>query len=348
MTPTTTERSPFSGRGWIVWSVMAAVVAGSGGWVGVLWQQQAVEQHLAAARKLTRSDERQAAEEYRRYLQFHPRDAAVRVEFAKVLRRRDPEGALQELRKIPATDALHDDAVRLTAALAIDQGRDYDAVGPLRHLSKRIPDDAGVQLALAQLRFRERDFEAALIHAQSARSLNPKQPEAWLVEAESLDELKRTMEMVEPLQAVLAIDTEIPQAHLNLAFAYQLVGREEEALKHAEWFLQRFPQSAAGLRTLALIQRSRGEHEAALTAVKKSLELRPNQLDAEVLEAELLLFLRRSEEAYQVVSHAYQSHGPERRVLTLLIRAALLTGRRDESQDWQRRLTQLGGLHTDT
>ncbi len=318
--------------------MIVAVIGALGGWSS---QQRSLMQPLVRARTLAHSNEKEAAVEYRRYLEAHPADAAVHWELATLLKRRDPEGALKELRKIPMQDANYPDAIRQAAALAIDLGRDYDALEPLLFLGEKDPKDAGVQLALAELKFRARDFEAALAFAQRSRALNPQLAEAWLVEAEALDELKRPTEMVEPLEAALKIDAEIPQAHLNLAYAYQLIDRSDEAYEQASWFLKRFPQSAAAYRTMALVQRARGQHEEALAAVQQSLKLRPNQLDASLVEVELLLYLRRSEEAYERVTQMYQAHGAERRILTLLVRAALLSGRRTESQDWQRRLNQL-------
>lgn len=323
---------------WLLLVVLVAVLGVTGGWA---FQQRAFTQSLQRARQLARGNEKQAAIEYRRYLEFHPADDAAHFELAAVLKRRDPDGALAELRKISPRDPHYSDAVRQAAAIALDLGRDYDALEPLLHLAKLHPDDGGVQFAIAELRFRARDFEAAFSHAKRARECNPQLAEAWLLEAESLDELKRSTEMVEPLETALKLDGEIPQAHLNLAFAYQLVGREDEALKHVQWFLKRFPQSAAAYRTLALVQRARGEPEEALAAVQQSLSLRPNQLDSTLLEVELLLYLRRTEEAYRRIQQAYDSHGAERRVLTLLVRAAALAGRREDSQAWQRRLDQL-------
>jgi len=332
-------QSPTTGWGlWIALIALVVVMGAIGGWS---WHQRFVSSPLTQARTLSRHDERQAAAEYRRYLEYCPTDAAARLELATLLKRRDPDQALQELRKIPPQDANYVAAVRQVAALSIDFGRDYDAVEPLVYLAERLPDDARVRLALAELRFRSRDFEAALEQARQARERDPQLAEAWLVEAESLDELKRSTEMIEPLESALKIDPQIPQAHLNLAYAYQLVGRDDEAYEHVQWFLQRHPNSAAAHRTLALVQRARGQSEAALEAVQRSLTLRPNQLDATLLEVEILLYLRRTDEAYEQIRKAHQSHGAEQRILTLLVRTALLSGRRSESLDWQRQLDRL-------
>jgi Flp pilus assembly protein TadD len=328
-------------RGWAAWCLIAVLATAIGWWLGWTLQNWSTSRLLTQARSLAMIDEKQAKLVYRKYLEYRPSDSEARLELADLLKRREPDAAFQELRLISPGDHRFIDAARRTAALAIDMGRDYDAVAPLVFLEQTFPEDAGVQLTLAELRFRERDFDSALKHARRSRELNSQEAQAWLVEAESLDELNRSAEMVEPLEAALRLDPELPQAHLNLAYAYQVVGREDEALDHVQWFLERFPQSAAAYRTLATVQRARGKNEEALWAVERSLELKPNQLDATLLEAELLLFLRRPEEAYHQLELMHAAHGPELRLLALLQRAAQLSGRKTEASEWQQRLFRL-------
>lgn len=336
--PTVTARSETRGWRWLLPIGLAAIVGGAGGAVGEIVMTQRM---LRQARTFGRSDASRSETAYRWYLQRCPGDSVARKELAALLQYRQPEAALKELRKIPIDDPSYPDVVRQAAAIALNLGRDYDALEPLRFLESHFPHDAGVQLALAELRFRGRDFESALEHSRRCRALKPEEVQAMLVEAEALDELKRSAEMVEPLEAALQLDAELPQAHLNLAYAYQFVGRGDEALGQVQWFLRRFPQSAAAHRTLALVQRSRGRMEEALSAVRRSLELHPNQFEAILLEAELLLFLRRSDEAYGRLERLQQAHGSERRLLTLLARAAALSGRKSEAAKWQERLAKV-------
>lgn len=328
-------------RGWGIWCLIA-LFAGVIGWgMGWVLQRWGTSELLTQARSLAMTDVKQSQLAYRRYLQRNPRDSSINLELADLLKHREPDAAFHVLRTIRPDDQHFADAARRTAALALELGRDYDAVGPLLFLEQTFSQDASIQLALAELRFRERDFESALKHARGSRVLNPQQTGAWLVEAESLDELKRPSEMVQPLEAALRLDSDLPQVHLNLAYVYPLVAREDEALEHVQWFLERFPQSAAGYRTLAMVQRARGNHNEALLAVQMSLKLKPNQLEATLLEAELLLFLRRPDEAYQVLERMSEMHGPEFRLLTLLQRAAQLSGRKAESDNWRQRLSRL-------
>ena len=150
--------------------------------------------------------------------------------------------------------------------------------------------------------------------------------------------------MIEPLESALRIDGELPEAHLNLAYALQLLGRNAEASTHVNWFLQRYPNSAAGLRILALVERGLGRPEQALDAIRRSLKQNPGSLDAALLEGELLLFLRRPQEAFDQLSAWNQRLPGDRRLLNLLIQIATRLRRPDLLELYRKQLQQLSTM----
>lgn len=283
----------------------------------------------------------QAIAAYRRHLSRFPKDGNARYALALLLKSGDPDLALREFRAIPADARELVPAARHVAALSLNLHRDYDARGPLLYLQERLPKNAGVELSLAEISFRERRFAEALQHAQRCRELRPNLPEAYLIAAESLDELQRRHEMIEPLEAVLKLDPQLPQAHLNLAYAYQLAGRTDEALEHIQWSLARDSRSAAAYRVLSLIERDRGRLDVALSAVQKSLRLEPHRLDSGLLEAELLLLVDRPEDAHRQLTELAEYHGDEQRLLLLRIRAAGASSRALEATELRSRLEKL-------
>jgi tetratricopeptide (TPR) repeat protein len=141
----------------------------------------------------------------------------------------------------------------------------------------------------------------------------------------------------------LKLDPELAQAHLNLAYALQLIGRNDEALEHVQWFLKRHHETAAAHRILALIERALGHPEAALAAVRQALQLQSRNLDAALLEVELLLFLRHNDEAFQRVSELANHFGDEQRLLVLRVQAAVRSGHTEEAQKLHSRLKRLVG-----
>lgn len=327
----------------VVWRTLVFVsLLGIAGGIGYTFRVWIAHRDLRQARadaQWHRVD--QAVSAYRRHLAHFPQDGAVRLELASLIKHRDPGEALAEYRAMPLASPEMPLAARQVAAICLELGRDYDALGPLLYLQEKLPDDAGVQLALAEIRFRERNFEAALSHARRCRALQPSLPGAYLIAAESLDELKRSGEMVEPLEAVLKLDSELSAAHLNLAYAYQTLGRFDDAFKQIQWYLQRDAKTASAERILALIEQGRGHLPEALAAARKALKLQPHDLEAGLLEADLLLSLNQAETAFQHATVLAEYYGDEERLLKLRIRTAKQTGRTAEAEKLQSRLTRL-------
>lgn len=278
---------------------------------------------------------------YQRYLLQLPDDSATRLEFAQYLQRKNPLEALREFRQIPPSAAEFTTAARAVAGLSMNLERDYDAIAPLEFLEAMFPDEAGIQQALAEIHFRQREFDKSLEHARRFRTLKPDSVEACLLIAESSDSLGQTDAMIEPLEWALHLNPEIPQAHLNLAFALQSAGRSEDAFPHVRWFVDRFPSSVAGHRILAMVERSRDHDDEALAAAQKASELGPGNLECAILVADMLLYRRRYQEAYDKLEKLAIDWPREPRVLTPLLRAAVFCRKSERIQELQTLLRKI-------
>lgn len=278
---------------------------------------------------------------YRQHLTGSPTDDVARLELVRVLQKKRPDAALSELRSVTPNTPQHLEAARLAAAISLGFERDYDALGPLKLLESKQPDDAAVQQALAEIYFRQRDFERSLEHSKRSRKLRPDNVEVCLLIAEASDSLGKTEAMIEPLEIALRLDPELPQAHLNLAYAYQSAGRFDEALPQVDWFLARYPNSIPAHRIRALTLRGQGRDQEALETIQAALKLAPKNLDCAIIAADLLLYLRRSSEAYKLLESFTADWPRERRLLTPLLRAAILSGRPDRAHQIQSQLQDL-------
>lgn len=297
---------------------------------------------LSQARQLARDgilDE--AVTAYHKHLDQHPGDHAVRLELALLLQDQDEDAALKELRQIPANAPEHLTAARYVAGISLKLQRDYDAIAPLELLEAKFPNDAGVQQALAEIYFRRRDYDLSLEHAQRFRTLKPDSTDACLLIAEASDGLGRSADMIEPLEAALRIDQSLPQAHLNLAFAYEAAGQPEQALPHVRWFLERYPRSVAAHKILTMVERGRGQYDEALLAAQAGRKLAPRNLDLAILEAEILLYLRRPAEAYDVLNALTDDWPRERRLVTPLLRAAVMCRKTERVRELQSLMQEL-------
>jgi tetratricopeptide (TPR) repeat protein len=158
------------------------------------------------------------------------------------------------------------------------------------------------------------DFETALQHADNAAAMLLKttgfsgdsnrtsQSDSiaiCLLQSELLFRLHRTDEMLDPLETVLQLAPDHFGAHANLAFALRFCGMLDEADQHVQWCLERQPDFLPVRRIQAEIMRDRGDAESALRSVRELLLAAPRDLDCQLLQAELLMYSREFELAYQ-------------------------------------------------
>lgn len=324
------------------WSACVLLLALCGVEAGRRYVDWSRHRPLVTARAAARRhDFEPAIAAYREYLAVTSSDSTARLELAGLLLKSQPEEALAVLRQIPPRNADFPAAARLVAAICLELGRDYDARGPLEALLDAFPQDSGIHQAFAEVCYRSKDFERAVEHARQSRRLNPRSVESCLLEAEASDDLQRPADMIEPLETALQLDPDLPQAHLNLAYALELIGRAADAKPHVDWFLTRYPRSVGGLRIRAVVERSLGKNDAALAAVRRALELSPGHLDCHLLQAELLLFDRQAAAAYDSLKPLDATWGFDRRFLSLFLRAASLSRQTEAARELQLRLQRL-------
>lgn len=282
-----------------------------------------------------------AVECYLQHLAQHPRDWRSRFELAAVLDGIDPLQSLVELRKIPSDADQYQEALRFMARVCLDRGRDREAKETLLTLESLTPDDAWVHLSLAQVFSRQRELAIALDHARQAAKLDPSRAAAHFLVAELLDELDRRAEMIPPLLAVLDLQPEDYAAHSNLSYAYAKTGRPAEARREALWCLARNPKDFQAHRWLAMAAREDGKLDEAKAEIDKALQLAPEDLNCRVLEAELLLFARQADKAFQRLQPLYERYPNELRLTALLAQAAAASGRPKDAENYRQQLQRL-------
>ncbi len=278
---------------------------------------------------------------YRDRLAETPQDHAARLELVKLLKPLDAESAVEELRKIPPEAAEYREAVWHIAHIATVGQQDDLAEESLLKLNELGPNDLGVVLSLAELYFRTNRYAQALAWAEEARDLAPERAETWLFLSEILDGLNRRGEMLKPLQKAIQLDPNLYPAHANLVFALQFAGQSEAAIREARWCLDQNPEDTAVRRWLAMALRDQGEHETALVEIRKALATAPDDVSCRIVEADLLMFGRKAEEAYQALKPYYPNAADRRDFLGSLARAAAMSGRKEESRRYQQEIVEL-------
>ena len=273
-----------------------------------------------------------AIEHYRRHLAKYPDDWGVHSELGLVLSEVDRPQALAEFRKIPSDAEAYLDARRQIVSICLATERIEEAEKTLLELTERTPEDWSPQLMLAELYFRQSRPRDALPYAQRATELNSEHAGVRSLTAEILDELQRPGEMIAPLQKLIELDLENYAAHINLSYAYSEAGQPERSQEEAEWCLARNANDVNAYRFLAKALRDQGKVEQAMETVEQALKLVPYDLECRLLEAEMLIFNRREDEALKRLEPLYEQHQADRRLVSLLARAATASGRTEEAK----------------
>lgn len=289
----------------------------------------------------TRGASYSAIKRYLDHLDEFPEDHGVRLELSELLKPLDSEGALKQLLKIPPSTPEYPKAIRHIAHIAVVGQKDDLAEDALRKLDLVCPDDAGVALSLAELYYRTQRYVESLPWVQQAARLQPDRARTWLLMAEVLDHLKRPGDMLEPLRKAIQLDSDLYPAHANLAYALQFSGIPEEAETEARWCLARQPEDTRVRRWLAMILRDRGQYDAAMNEIRLAIADSPTDIDSRIVEADLLLFRRDAEAAYNVLLPFYRDHSNRRDYLSSLASAAAMSGRREESRRYQQEITRI-------
>ncbi len=282
-----------------------------------------------------------ATERYQRYLAKHPDDWDTRAEFGLVLAEFDRPQALVEFRKVPPESVSYLDALRQIVGICIATERFDEAESTLTELTEQAPEDWWAHLTLAELHFRQSRPRNALPYAQRTIKLDSTHAGAYFLLAEILDDLQRSIEMIEPLEMVLALEPENYSAHLNLAYAYAESGDSEKSGREARWCLARNPAGVSARRFLAIAERAAGHLEQAMREVQTALQVAAEDIECRLLEAELLLFGNKPQKALERLEPLYQKHADDRRLVALLARASAASGNQVQAAKFRQQVQKL-------
>lgn len=285
-----------------------------------------------AEKSLADHDSAAAVAALRAHLSQHTAAHDIRYKLALLLKDDDEDGALAELIQIPSGAPQHLAAQRLIAVIHLLADRYQEAEKPLLIIEQSDPRDFGVQLSLAENYYHQQKYKQALPYALRVAELQPGRVQTQILIADIYDGSNRRPDMIPPLQRAIQLEPDRYEAHLNLAYAYYDGGQLQEARREANWCLQRKPDEVFTHRILAMVARDEGRFDTAQVELNKALKLDANDVDCRILEADLLMFERRPDEAYQRLKPLFEQHKTTTRYLGSLARAAAASGRTDEAQ----------------
>ncbi|WP_232102800.1 tetratricopeptide repeat protein [Gimesia aquarii] len=270
------------------------------------------------------------------YLKQHPQDEFAHFQLGELIKDRAPYQALENFSHVTPMHPRYYEAVDAIAEISLKQNLPKQAKKALLTLVRKFPQQSRYQDLLARLLLEERDYDRALKHATRSIELGANQAENHMLVANILRQAGRASEMCAPLKQALFLEPELLEAHLNLAYAALYSGDLQTAEREALWCLKQNPLSNTALRYLAQIDRSRGNIPEALSHIEQALVIDPEDFESLLLKADLLIYQRAGQQAYDLLKPLYLEHQTDRRYITALSRAAGLIGNRKEVLQLQR------------
>ncbi|HBN74867.1 MAG TPA: hypothetical protein DD473_03400 [Planctomycetaceae bacterium] len=269
----------------------------------------------------------------RKHLLSMPEDSVARFELAMKLLSLDKQMALQEFQLIPKESPQYLETQKRMAAIFIMSQQTSEAESILKRLHVDYPDDFAVELSLAELYTDQRFFQEALPHIVKSIELKPDRIESYLLHAWALEELGRFDEMREPLEIAIRIEPMHYYAHSLLGFAYLQSGQIELAYEHVSWCLRTDGKNGFVQETAAAVERERGNLDKAFEYAKSAMKLSPERLDPPLIAADILMYRKKPEEAYELLKDRYEAGENAIRFLGAFARAASGCGHRSEAKN---------------
>ncbi|WP_417378044.1 tetratricopeptide repeat protein [Gimesia sp.] len=289
----------------------------------------------AVSEQETQTSEKTKRKELIAYLQKYPDDEFAHFQLGELIQDRAPFQALENFSHVTERHPRYFEAVEAISEIALEQGLDGRAKSALLILVREYPEEGHYQKRLARLLFAEGKFNWALRYARRNIESGGRQAEDYLLVAEILRQAGRTIEMTGPLKQALYLEPDLYEAHLNLAYAALYSGDPETATREARWCLSENPESTTALRYLAIINRNQGDIDESISYLNQALSIDPQDLECLLLKADILVFQRKGEQAYELLKPLYATQQTDRRYVSALARAAGLTGRREEALELQ-------------
>lgn len=242
------------------------------------------------------------------------------------LKSQDALRALGYFNQISADSPHYSEALKHAAHIYFLAG-DYSAAETkLLEVNKQVPDDPLVLLSLAELHIKKSDYKRALQYATRSSELLPERVETYLLIADIQDELDHPEKMISLLKRVLEFDSQNQAAHLNLLYAYHYTGEYESARREAEWCLSHGSKTVFVYQTLAKIEIDQGHTELAAELIQKAIALDPDNMESLIIQADLLLYKKKSAEAYKTLKRIYDENQNNIRYIGALARVAARNG----------------------
>ena len=186
-----------------------------------------------------------------------------------------------------------------------------DSLMVLNEQIRKYPNSTDLRLRKAAVNIELEQWEYAIDEYSRVLELDSKNPAALYYRAYANSNIRRYDLAKYDYERFLSIVPKHFEAQLGLAMIKRKLGKKSETLEELNKLIQLFPDSALAFAVRADYERELQQYEPALYDWDEALRLQPENVEYMVSKVDLLISLKRHEEAWDILDAAMKRGVPK-------------------------------------
>lgn len=160
------------------------------------------------------------------------------------------------------------------------QGNLDAAMNELRTLGDAEPENAQIQIRMAQVAYMQEDYATMETVCQQATTLEPENAEPYFLHAEAMKGQQNPVGAIAMLTKAISLKEDYAEAYLLRGQTLLAMGDAASAETDADWLLEHVGDHEDVLLLKARVEAAKGQAQEAIRVYDKVVEVNPFQIDA--------------------------------------------------------------------
>jgi tetratricopeptide (TPR) repeat protein len=160
------------------------------------------------------------------------------------------------------------------------QGNLDAAMNELRTLGDAEPENAQIQIRMAQVAYMQEDYATMETVCQQATTLEPENAEPYFLHAQAMKGQQNPVGAIAMLTKAISLKEDYAEAYLLRGQTLLVMGDAASAETDADWLLEHVGDHEDVLLLKARVEAAKGQAQEAIRVYDKVIEVNPFQIDA--------------------------------------------------------------------
>ena len=160
------------------------------------------------------------------------------------------------------------------------QGNLDAAMNELRTLGDAEPENAQIQIRMAQVAYMQEDYATMETVCQQATTLEPENAEPYFLHAQAMKGQQNPVGAIAMLTKAISLKEDYAEAYLLRGQTLLVMGDAASAETDADWLLEHVGDHEDVLLLKARVEAAKGQAQEAIRVYDKVVEVNPFQIDA--------------------------------------------------------------------